>query len=184
LEGKKIMGFEIAEKFQERLPDVIIYPTGGGTGLVGIWKAFQELLQLSWLKTDKLPRMVAVQSTGCAPVVKAVQEKQDKCEFWESAETIAAGLRVPKSFADRMILCSIRESGGTAVAVSDAAILAAQQQLARLEGVFACPEGAATLAALDSLLESQEISPDENVLLLNTGSGLTNLAALPKSVIV
>ncbi len=184
LEGKKIMGFEIAEQFQEKLPDVIIYPTGGGTGLVGIWKAFQELLQLGWLKTDKLPRMVSVQSTGCAPVVKAVQEKQDKCEFWESAETIAAGLRVPKSFADRMILRTIRESGGTAVAVSDASILAAQQQLARLEGVFACPEGAATLAALDSLLESQEISPDENILLLNTGSGLTNLAALPKSVIV
>jgi threonine synthase len=179
LEGKKVMGFEIAEHFKDKLPDVIIYPTGGGTGLVGIWKAFQELLQLGWLKTDKLPRMVAVQSIGCAPVVSAVEKGLDRCDFWEGATTIAAGLRVPKSFADRLILSTIRDSGGTAIAVSDDAILAAQKELAAMEGIFACPEGAATLAALKQLLASHLIRNNDRVLLLNTGSGLTNMAMLP-----
>ncbi len=178
LEGKKVMGFEIAEYFGKNLPDVIIYPTGGGTGLVGIWKAFQELRQLGWLESPKLPRMIAVQSTGCAPVIKAVQDKLDHCEFWPEAETIAAGLRVPRSFADRLILRAIRESGGTAVAVSDTDILAAQKDLAISEGIFACPEGAATLAALYSMLSYGSVTPEESVLLLNTGSGLTNMAAI------
>jgi threonine synthase len=174
LEGKKIMGFEIAEYFQSELPDMILYPAGGGTGLVGIWKAFQELLQLGWLTDKHLPKMVAVQSTGCAPIVKAWQEGKDHCDLWQNARTIAFGLRVPKSFADRMIMRVIRESGGSAIAIDDADILKAQDLLATQEGIFACPEGAATLAALQKMMEHKEIRTDSKILLLNTGSGLLN----------
>jgi threonine synthase len=177
LEGKKVMGFEIAEWLSYELPDVIIYPTGGGTGLVGIWKAFQELLELGWLKTGKLPRMVAVQSTGCASVIRAIENGDDRCKFWEDSQTIAAGLRVPISFADRLILRTIRESHGTAVAVSDGEMIEAQHELAIMEGIFVCPEGAATLAALERLLEIGKIQKNESVVLLNTGSGLINIAA-------
>ncbi|HXF84687.1 MAG TPA: pyridoxal-phosphate dependent enzyme [Anaerolineales bacterium] len=175
VEGKKIMGYELAEAFDWSLPDVILYPTGGGTGLVGMWKAFAELKALGWLETDKRPRMVAVQASGCAPVVKAFQENATVCEFWENAHTIASGLRVPKSFADHLILRDIYESEGTAIAVSDEAILESQNQLARLEGIFAAPEGAATLAALKELLKQKWIAPDERVVLFNTGSGLKYL---------
>ena len=174
LEGKKTMGFEIVEYFQSGLPDVILYPAGGGTGLVGIWKAFKELIQLGWLDGKHLPKMVAVQSTGCAPIVKAWQEGKDHCDFWENANTIAFGLRVPKSFADKMIMRVICESGGSAIAVADADILKAQNQLATQEGIFACPEGAATLAALQKLLEKKEVTTDSKILLLDTGSGLLN----------
>jgi threonine synthase len=172
VEGKKIMGYELAESFNWSLPDVIIYPTGGGTGLVGMWKAFAELEALGWLENTKRPRMVAVQADGCAPVIRAFEAGAASSDFWEDAHTIASGLRVPKSFADRLILSDLRESNGTAVAVSDEIILQAQSKLGRSEGIFAAPEGAATLAALESLIEQNWINPDESVVLFNTGSGL------------
>ena len=149
LEGKKIMGCELAENFDWELPDVILYPTGGGTGLVGMWKAFEELEALGWLRSPKRPRLVSVQAEGCAPVVKAFQAGAEGCEFWEGAQTVAAGLRVPRSFADRLIMKDIYASKGIAVAVNDAAILQAQREWAAAEGIFAAPEGAATLAALE-----------------------------------
>ncbi len=172
VEGKKVMGYELAESFGWELPEVIIYPTGGGTGLVGMWKAFAELEMLGWLEKTDRPRLVAVQAAGCAPVVNAFRSGSESCEFWPEAQTIASGLRVPKSYADRLILNCLRESRGTAVAVSDAQILAAQRWLASREGIFAAPEGAATLAALPHLLANGWISPDERVVLFNTGSGL------------
>jgi threonine synthase len=175
MEGKKIMGYELAESFGWSLPDVIIYPTGGGTGLVGMWKAFDELEKLGWLENTKRPRMVAVQADGCAPVIKAFHEGVDFCDFWTNAHTIASGLRVPKSFADRIILSDIRQSKGTAIAVSDQAINEAQQELARSEGIFAAPEGAATLAALKELVKQGWVKTDERVVLFNTGSGLKYL---------
>ncbi|MFZ5882213.1 MAG: threonine synthase [Chloroflexota bacterium] len=174
-EGKKIMGYELAEQFGWELPDVILYPTGGGTGLVGMWKAFAELEALGWLEKTRRPRMVSVQAAGCAPVVKAFEANAAVCEFWENAHTVASGLRVPKSFADALILKDLRESGGTAVAVSDEAILEAQSQLGGLEGIFAAPEGAATLAALKELLKQKWLDPAERVVLFNTGSGLKYL---------
>lgn len=175
MEGKKVMGYELAEHFDWSLPDVIIYPTGGGTGLVGMWKAFDELEKLGWLKNTKRPRMVSVQADGCAPVVKAFLAGADFCDFWLGAQTLASGLRVPKSFADRLILSAIRESKGTAVAVSDESIVEYQKKLAAQEGIFAAPEGAATLAALAALVEQKWIQPDERVVLFNTGSGLKYL---------
>ncbi len=182
LEGKKVMGFEIAEQFEYALPDVIFYPTGGGTGLVGIWKAFQELLQMNWLQTDKLPRMIAVQSAGCAPVVKAFDNHRDSCESWIKASTVAAGLRVPKSFADRMIMRTIYESEGSAIAVEDKEILTAQKKLATREGLFICPEGAATLAALEKFMNDPNFNPDKKILLLNTGAGLLNMSVIHNSI--
>ncbi len=175
VEGKKIMGYELAEAFDWVLPDVIIYPTGGGTGLVGMWKAFKELHTLGWLESEQRPRMVVVQAEGCAPVVKAFQEGAPFCDFWLNAHTIASGLRVPKSFADHIILQVLYESRGIAVAVSDEAILEAQHQLGALEGIFAAPEGAATLAAYLKLRQEDWIQPDEKVILFNTGSGLKSL---------
>jgi threonine synthase len=172
LEGKKIMGFELAETFKWRLPDVIIYPTGGGTGLVGMWKAFLELQSLGWLDDSNLPKMISVQSEGCAPVVKAFQSGSENCEFWENAETIAGGIRVPLSLADRLILEILRESDGTAVAVKDVAMIAAQRQLAKQEGIFASPEGAATLAALNQLFADGTIQSNESVVLFITASGV------------
>jgi len=175
VEGKKIMGYELAEAFNWVLPDVIIYPTGGGTGLVGMWKAFAELEALGWLDSPKRPRMVAVQAKGCAPVVKAFEAKAAFCDFWTNAETVASGLRVPKSFADHIILEDIYESNGTAISVSDEAILAAQHQLGEKEGIFPAPEGAATLAGLIKLIQKNWIKPDERIVLFNTGSGLKYL---------
>ena len=175
VEGKKVMGYELAEFFNWTLPEVIIYPTGGGTGLVGMWKAFEELEQLGWLENTKRPRMVSVQAAGCAPVVKAFDAKASFCDFWTNAQTIASGLRVPKSFADHLILKDIYESNGTAVAVSDEAILEAQKHLAKMEGIFAAPEGAATLAALKVLIQQNWVQPDERIVLFNTGSGLKYL---------
>ncbi len=175
MEGKKIMGYELAEFFNWTLPDVIIYPTGGGTGLVGMWKAFDELEQLGWLENTKRPRMVSVQAEGCAPVIKAFHSGASTCDFWPGAQTMASGLRVPKSFADRLILANIRESNGTAVAVSDTAILEAQKNLAVQEGIFAAPEGAATLSALKELIAQKWIQRDECVVVFNTGTGLKYL---------
>ena len=172
------MGYELAEAFAWQLPEVIVYPTGGGTGLIGMWKAFDEMESLGWLESDARPRMVAVQATGCAPVVQAVESGVDYCDFWSGAETIAAGLRVSKSFADRLILEDIRESEGTAVAVSDEEILDAQRQLGTCEGIFAAPEGAATLAGLMHLIEAGWVLTDERIVLFNTGSGLKYLETI------
>ncbi|HVN53412.1 MAG TPA: threonine synthase [Anaerolineaceae bacterium] len=174
VEGKKTMGLELAEAFDWQLPDVMIYPTGGGTGLVGMWKAFGELEELGWIDR-KRPRMVSVQATGCAPVVRAVEQGLERTEPWENAKTIAAGLRVPTVFADRLVLRAIRESRGTALAVSDAEILTAQRELAREEGILVAPEGAATLAALHALCARNWIQAGERVVLFNTGSGLKYL---------
>jgi threonine synthase len=175
VEGKKIMGYELAEAFDWQLPDVIVYPTGGGTGLVGMWKAFAELETLGWLENTKRPRMVSVQADGCAPVVKAFNEGASFCDFWINAHTIASGLRVPKSFADHLILQDIYESQGTAIAVSDESILESQSQLAAMEGIFPAPEGAATLAALKELIKQGWVHPEERIVLFNTGSGLKYL---------
>ena len=171
-EGKKIMGYELAEALNWTLPDIIIYPTGGGTGLIGMWKAFSEMQELGWLVSSKMPRMVAVQASGCAPVVKAFEDGLTSCEFWVNSQTIASGLRVPKSFADRLIMHDIRESHGTAVAVSDEEIVSAQKLLASIEGIFASPEGAATYAGLLKLLRAGKIQPEEKIVLFNTATGL------------
>lgn len=178
VEGKKIMGYELAEAFNWSLPDVIIYPTGGGTGLVGMWKAFNELEAMGWLADTKRPRMVSVQAEGCAPVVKAFESGALFCDFWTNAHTLASGLRVPKSFADELILKDLRASNGIAIAVSDAAIQACQHKLCRMEGIFPAPEGAATLAALEKLVEQKWIDPEERIILFNTGSGLKYLDQL------
>jgi threonine synthase len=175
VEGKKIMGYELAETLEWTLPDVIIYPTGGGTGLVGMWKAFAELEALGWLNNTKWPRMVAVQAEGCAPVIKAFESGAAFCDFWTNAHTLASGLRVPKSFADVLILANLRESHGTAVAVTDEAILDAQSQFGRMEGIFPAPEGAATLAALKTLVQQKWVHPEERIVLFNTGLGLKYL---------
>ena len=171
VEGKKTMGFELAEVFNWSLPDVIIYPTGGGTGLVGMWKAFRELEALGWIGAAR-PRMVTVQASGCAPVVRAFTENQERTTPWQNAATIAYGLRVPNAFADRLILRALRESGGTAISVSDTDILQEQKRLGALEGIFAAPEGAATVAAAEKLLQTGFIKADEKVVLFNTGTGL------------
>lgn len=171
VEGKKTMGLEVAEQMGWTLPDVIIYPTGGGTGIIGMWKVFDELESLGWIGSDR-PRMVSVQSEGCAPIPRAYREGKEESDFWEGAETIAAGLRVPKALGDFLILRAVRESGGTALAVSDREIMDAVGLMARKEGVFACPEGAATLVALSRMVEDGEVDRDERVVLFNTGSGL------------
>lgn len=171
VEGKKTMGFEVAEQFQWRLPDVIVYPTGGGTGLIGMWKAFAELEALGWLD-EKRPKMVAVQSTGCAPVVRAVEQRRSTCERWQDAKTVAAGLCVPSPFADTLMLNVLYESAGTAVAVDDESIHRALHSVATEEGILLCPEGAAALAALPALRETGVLTQHSSVLLFNTGSGL------------
>lgn len=170
-EGKKTMGLELAEAFGWRLPDVILYPTGGGTGLVGMWKAFAELEELGWIGPQR-PRMVSVQAEGCAPIVRAFEQGSQRAEPWQNAHTLASGLRVPAVFADRQVLAALRESNGTALAVSDEEITAAQLDLARTEGIFAAPEGAATLAGLRHLRAAGWIAAQETVVLFNTGSGL------------
>jgi len=171
LEGKKTMGYEVAEQLGWELPDAIIYPTGGGVGLIGMWKAFAEMETLGWI--DKMrPRMVAVQSNGCAPIVKAWDEGKAVSEPWPHAATLAAGLRVPKAYADYLILDILRKSHGTAIAVSDSEIMDALHAWATKEGLFAAPEGAAALAAYRRLLASGFFTPDQKVVLFNTGSGL------------
>lgn len=170
LEGKKTMGYELAFQLDWDLPDVIVYPAGGGTGLVGMWKAFAEMEELG-LIGKKRPRMVAVQSTGCAPLVRAFERKQRASEFWEHAATIASGLRVPKAFADYLILDAIHESGGAAVAVSDGEIRKTIGEVARREGFLCCPEGAATVAALEELVRRKLIRVSDTVVLWNTAAG-------------
>ena len=177
LEGKKTMGYELAEQLQWRTPDVIVYPTGGGTGIVGIWKAFQELLALGWIDAVTT-RMVVVQAEGCAPIVRAFQDGAEFAEPWQGATTIAAGIRVPSAIGDYLILRALRESKGTALTVSDEEILHSMRQMASAEGIFPAPEAAATLAGLKRLLEEGLVGPDETIVLLNTGSGLKYLELL------
>ena len=171
IEGKKTMGLEIAEQLGWEVPDVIIYPTGGGVGMIGIYKGLKEVQEIGWIG-EKMPRLVSVQSAGCAPVVKAWEEKKSESTFWENSNTIAFGLNVPKALGDFLILQAIYETNGCAVAVEDNEILRAQQMLASEEGIFCCPEGAATLSAAIQLIKSNWIKPNEKVVLLNTGTGL------------
>lgn len=171
VEGKKTMGYELWEQFGGTLPDVILYPTGGGTGLIGMWKAFAEL-ECMGVVGESRPRMVVVQATGCAPIVRAFESGAERAEPWQGAKTLAPGIRVPVAFADDLILRAVRESGGTALAVDDEAILAATRRVAGREGLDVCPEGGATLAALEKLLEDGLVGHDERVVLFNTGSGL------------
>ena len=169
-EGKKTMGLEIAMQLGWRMPDAIIYPTGGGTGIIGMHKGFQELLELGWVEGQP-PKFIAVQPVGCQPIVKAFHEGKAVSEPWPNAETVADGLRVPHPFADYLILRAIRETGGIAVAVEDREMVDAMYEIANAEGLFVCPEGAATLVALKRLLHQGFLSADETIVLLNTGSG-------------
>ena len=171
IEGKKTMGLELAEQFGWEMPDVIIYPTGGGVGIIGIYKGLKELQEIGWVR-GRMSRLVAVQSTGCAPIVKAWEEGKKESVFWENARTIAFGLTVPKALGDFLVLEAVYDTEGCAVAVEDDEILKAQQMLASREGVFVCPEGAATLSAAIKLSLSSWIRRDEKVVLLNTGTGL------------
>lgn len=179
IEGKKTMGYELAEDLDWELPDVIIYPTGGGTGLIGMCKAFDEMEALGWIGPER-PRMVVVQADGCAPMVRAFQRGEQFASLWEGAATIAAGLCVPAAIGDFLILQAVRKSCGTAVSVSEEALLAGQAGLARVEGVLACPEGGATLAALRALVRQGWIHPKDRVVLFNTGTGISYPSALEK----
>ena len=171
VEGKKTMGLEVAEQLDWDLPDVIIYPTGGGTGIIGMWKVFDELEEMGWIGSER-PRMVSVQAEGCSPIPKAYEEGKEESEFFENASTLAAGLRVPKALGDFLVLRAVRKSGGTALAVTDEEIMADVGLMARNEGLFPCPEGAATLSAMRHMIAEGEVDRDERVVLFNTGSGL------------
>ena len=171
IEGKKTMGLELAEQLGWTLPDVIVYPTGGGTGLIGMWKAFAELRAIGWLE-GRLPRMVAVQAEGCAPIVRAFEAGEEHAPRWEGAHTVAAGIRVPAALGDFLILRALRESGGFAASVSDEAILEARAEVARRDGLLLCPEGAATYAAWREAAADGRIAPDECVVLFNCATGL------------
>jgi threonine synthase len=180
LEGKKTMGYEIAEQLNWHLPDVIIYPTGGGTGLIGMWKAFAELEQLDWIGSAR-PRMVSVQASGCAPIVKAFDENKTQAEPWQNAQTIASGLRVPQAVGDFLMLQAIRESRGTAVSISDDDMLTEIPRVGKAEGIFFCPEGAACVAALRRLVENRWIKSDDEVVIFNTASGLKYLDVIRRN---
>ena len=164
------MGLEIALQLGWKMPDAIIYPTGGGTGIIGMHKAFQELLELGWIE-GRQPRFIAVQPEGCQPIVRAFQEGRETSQPWANATTLSDGLRVPHPFADYLILSAIRETGGTALAVEDSEMVDAMYEMATAEGIIACPEGAATLVALKRLLKEGFLGPEETIVLLNTGSG-------------
>jgi threonine synthase len=180
VEGKKTMGYEVAEQLGWKLPQGIIYPTGGGIGLLGMWKAFDEMEQLGWIGPER-PKMISVQSTGCAPIVKALDEGKPTSEMWTNAVTVASGLRVPRPYGDYLILDILKNSRGTALAVTDEEILEATRHWARIEGIFAAPEGAASLAAYRKLLGSGFFAPDDIVVLFNTGSGLKYLDVLDQA---
>jgi threonine synthase len=177
-EGKKTMAYEILEQLEWRYPDWILYPTGGGTGIVGMWKAFEELEAIGWVTPQRRPRMVSIQAEGCAPIVRAFERGDDHAPLWEGAQTIADGLRVPRAIADFLILRTLRDSGGTAVAVSDAAMVAGMRDLGRLEGISAAPEGGAALQALRDLVARGLVEPHQTVVLFNTGGALKYLDAL------
>ncbi len=171
IEGKKTMGYEIAEQLHWELPDAILYPTGGGVGLIGMWKAFEEMETLGWI-AEKRPKMIAVQAWGCQPVVRAFEQGDVRSEFWLDAHTVASGLRVPKPLGDFLVLRAVRESGGCAISVDDAELLQGSRLLGAEEGVFAAPEGGGCVAALKKLLDSGFLSPEERIVIDNTGSGL------------
>ena len=180
VEGKKTMGYELAEQLDWTLPDAILYPTGGGTGLIGMWKAFEELEAMGFVG-GKRPRMYAIQANGCAPIVKAFTEGADEAPLWPNATTLAHGLRVPRAIGDFLMLRALRESGGGAAAVSDAAMVAGVKEAAETEGLFMAPEGGACVAALRMLRGSGALSPDDTVVLFNTGTGfkyVENMAPL------
>jgi threonine synthase len=178
VEGKKTMGYELAEQLEWMLPDWIIYPTGGGTGLVGMWKAFDELEAIGWIDR-KRPRMVSVQADGCAPIVRAFEQGDEKAAPWENAATVADGLRVPRAIGDFLILRALRASGGTAVAVSDAEMVSDMLAIGSYEGVSAAVEGGAALSAVRRLIADQRIAPHETVVLFNTGGALKYLDVIP-----
>jgi threonine synthase len=177
VEGKKTMGYEVAEQLNWKLPQGIIYPTGGGVGLIGMWKAFEEMESLGWIGSER-PKMVSVQSTGCAPIVKAWDEGKPSSEFWSGAFTLAAGLRVPKPYGDYLVLDVLKKSGGVALSATDAEIMEALRHWAQVEGVFAAPEGAASLAAYRKLRSIGFFVPEDKVVLFNTGSGLKYLEVI------
>lgn len=172
IEGKKTMGLELAEQFGWKLPDVIFYPTGGGTGLIGMWKAFHELKELGWLEDNKMPKMVAVQAEGCAPIVKAWEAGDEHAPLWEDASTVAAGIRVPIAVGDFLIIRAVRESGGFGMALPDDEIMKVRNDIAAEEGLLLCPEGAATAAAYKRALAEGLVSPDETAVLYNCATGL------------
>jgi threonine synthase len=176
IEGKKTMGYELWEEFEGRLPDVIVYPTGGGVGLIGMWKAFEELEAMGLIGRER-PRMISAQAAGCAPIVTAFEQHRDASEFFENAATIASGLRVPKPLGDFLILADLYASSGEAVPATDREMLSACRDMARLEGLFAAPEGGAGLAAIEKLVQEKKIRAGETVVLFNTGSGYKYLEA-------
>jgi threonine synthase len=178
LEGKKTMGLELAEQCDWKLPDVILYPTGGGTGLIGMWKAFAELQEIGWLASEKMPRMVCVQSTGCPPLVRAFEAGHQHAEPWKNAATIASGIRVPGAVGDFQILQAVRESGGTAIAVEERRLPEWLRLAASLEGIPVCPEAAACVGALESLTASGWIQPHERVVVFNTGAAQKYVEAI------
>jgi threonine synthase len=181
VEGKKTMGYEIAEQLGWRMPQGIIYPTGGGVGLLGMWKAFEEMEALGWIGSER-PKMITVQASGCAPIVKAWDEGKQESEMWPNAATLAAGLRVPKPYGDYLILDILKKSRGTAVSATDEEIVEATHHWAKVEGIFAAPEGAASLVAYRKLRTSGFFKPEDMVVLFNTGSGLKYLDVLDASV--
>ena len=178
VEGKKTLAYELAEQLEWRWPDWIVYPTGGGTGLIGMWKAFEEIETIGWVPRGRRPRMVSVQAEHCAPIVRAFEQGAERAEPWPDAHTVADGLRVPRAVADFLILRAVRESGGTALAVSDEDMVRDMVEIGRLEGISAAPEGGATLAALRALLAKGAIKPHETVVLFNTGGALKYLEIL------
>ena len=178
IEGKKTMGYEIAEQLGWSLPDWIIYPTGGGTGMVGMWKAFEEMEHLGWIEPGRRPKMVSVQAEHCAPIVKAFDQGAERSEMWQGARTVADGLRVPKAVGDFLVLRAVRESGGTAVAVRDADMVTGMRELGGREGISAAPEGGAALQAVKQLLHDGVMRRDESVVLFNTGGALKYLDVL------
>ncbi len=178
LEGKKTMAFELAEQLEWRWPDVIVYPAGGGTGLIGMWKGFEEFEAIGWVPAGRRPRMIAVQAEGCAPIVRAYEAGAETAAPVPDAHTLADGLRVPRAVGDFLMLRAIRESGGMALAVSDASMVNAMRRLGRSEGISAAPEGGATLAALDQLVARGEVGRDELIVLFNTGGALKYLEVL------
>jgi threonine synthase len=171
IEGKKTMGLEIWEQFMGRMPAAVIYPTGGGVGLIGMWKAFLELKEMGWLK-GPLPKMICVQAEGCAPIVRAYKEGKDKAEFFQGAHTMAAGIRVPSALGDFLVLAAVRDSGGTCLTVTDDEILATWKQLSKTEGALICPEGAAAVLAAKRIREQGLVGAGDSVLVLNTGAGM------------
>jgi len=176
VEGKKTLGYELAEQFEWELPDVIVYPTGGGTGLIGMWKAFAEMEEMGWIDSRR-PRMVTVQASGCAPIVEAFETGKRFADEFPNAATVASGLRVPKAIGDFLILDALRDSGGTAVAVTDRELIAATKEIGAAEGIFCAPEGAACLPALKKLMDANLVRKDERVVLFNTGAGVKYLEA-------